>query len=149
MTKQAPRIALIVLASALALAACGAPAAQPTAQPAAQPAAEQQPAQVTKINVEQLATMLDEKDFAFVNVHIPYAGEIAGTDANIPFDEIASHLDELPAKDAKIVLYCRSGNMSDQASQELVKLGYTDVYDVEGGMNAWTASGRALENAGQ
>lgn len=148
-TKQAPRIALIVLAATLALAACSAPAAQPTAQPEAQPAAAQQPAQVTKIDVEQLATMLENKDFAFVNVHIPYAGEIAGTDANIPFDEIASHLDELPAKDAKIVLYCRSGNMSNQASQELIKLGYTDVYDVEGGMNAWTASGRQLESKGQ
>lgn len=144
-TKQGPRIALIVLAATLALAACAAPAAQP----AAQPAAAQQPAQVTKIDVEQLATMLENKDFAFVNVHIPYEGEIAGTDANIPFDEIASHLDELPAKDAKIVLYCRSGNMSDQASQELVKLGYTDVYDVEGGMKAWTASGRSLETSGQ
>ncbi len=146
MTKQAPRILLIILAAALALAGCGSPAAQPASQPAAEQAsAAQQPAQVTKIDVEQLAAMLEEKDFAFVNVHIPYAGEIAGTDANIPFDEIASHLDELPAKDAKIVLYCRSGNMSDQASQELVKLGYTDVYDVEGGMNAWTTSGRALE----
>ena len=150
MTKQAPRILLIILAAALALAGCGSPAAQPASQPAAEQAsAAQQPAQVTKIDVEQLAAMLEEKDFAFVNVHIPYAGEIAGTDANIPFDEIASHLDELPAKDARIVLYCRSGNMSDQASQELVKLGYTDVYDVEGGMNAWTASGRALENGGQ
>jgi rhodanese-related sulfurtransferase len=103
-----------------------------------------QPAQVTKIDVDQLATMLESKDFAFVNVHIPFEGEIAGTDAHIPFDEIADHLDELPAKDEKIVLYCRSGRMSDEASRELARLGYTNVYDVAGGMQAWSRSGRSL-----
>lgn len=130
----------------LALAGCGAPAKPPAGQPAA---AVAQPVQVTKIDVDQLAAMLEDKDFTFVNVHIPYEGEIAGTDANIPFDQIANHLDQLPDKDAKIVLYCRSGRMSDEASQELLKLGYTDVYDVVGGMKAWTASGRPLENKPQ
>ena len=79
-----------------------------------------------------------------MNVHIPYAGEIANTNLQIPNNEMAANLDKLPAQNAKIVLYCRSGRMSDEASQELVKLGYTNVYDVLDGMQAWTASGREL-----
>ena len=52
----------------------------------------------------------------------------------------------LPDKDAPIVLYCRSGSMSEQASRELIERGYTQVYDVPGGMNAWRSSGRDLVN---
>ncbi len=101
------------------------------------------------ITVDQLAEMLKHKDFTFVNVHIPYQGEIAQTDAFIPFDQIEQHLSELPAKDARIMLYCRSGNMSTQAAQALAKLGYTHVFELDGGFNAWKASGLELLNKPQ
>lgn len=44
---------------------------------------------------------------------------------------------ELPDKNAEILVYCRSGNRSKQASDKLVALGYTKVYDF-GGINTWT-----------
>jgi rhodanese-related sulfurtransferase len=45
-------------------------------------------------------------------------------------------LDVLPDKDAKILIYCRSGNRSYQAALKLDKLGYTNIYDF-GGLNTW------------
>ena len=96
----------------------------------------------------ELNTMLKNKDFIFVNVHIPFEGNIAGTDLSIPYDQIIepANLAQLPAdKNAKIVLYCRSGRMSAIAAEALVKLGYTDVWNLEGGMLDWERAGYEIQ----
>ena len=98
------------------------------------------------ISVAGLQELMGSEDFTLVNVHIPLEGNIPGTDVTIPYDEIEHYVDLLPPeKDAKIVLYCRSGPMSRTASQKLVDLGYTNVYDLEAGYNAWVANNLPFE----
>lgn len=100
------------------------------------------------INVtpSELNTMLSNKDFVFINVHIPFAGNIVATDLSIPYDQIEQTLAKLPAdKKAKIVLYCRSGRMSAIAAETLVKLGYTNIWNLDGGMVAWEQAGYEIQ----
>jgi rhodanese-related sulfurtransferase len=137
------RFWIVVILPVLLLAACTGSANTPL--PAA---AEISGTQVkvdggvyTNVTPSELQAMLTNKDFTMVNVHIPFEGDIAGTDVSIPYDQITQHLDQLPAKEAKILLYCRSGRMSDIAARELVASGYTNVWNLDGGMVAWEAAG--------
>ena len=110
------------------------------------PNLQPKPTNYTNISPEELWNMMKEKDFILVNVHVPYEGEIPGTDLFIPYNEISANLDKLPGKDSKIVLYCMSGRMSSIAARTLVELGYTMVFNLEGGMLAWNEKGLPLIN---
>jgi rhodanese-related sulfurtransferase len=100
------------------------------------------------ITSDDLNAMLKNKDFVFVNVHIPFAWNIASTDLSIPYNQInvPEYLSQLPdEKNAKIVLYCRSGHMSEIAAEELVSLGYTNIWNLIGGMVEWEQAGYEIE----
>jgi len=94
------------------------------------------------MTVDELNEQLKSKDFTLVDVHIPEQKHINGTDAFIPYDDIENQLDKLPQdKDAKIVIYCRTGRMSEIAAQKLAEKGYSNVYNVVGGMVEWVKRG--------
>lgn len=137
---------VVLILSAFLFAACGQAAPSASITPAVNlgKTLEAPGGSYTLVSVTELKEMLTQHDFIFTNVHIPYEGEIDKTNLFIPYNEIDKFQAKFPAKDAKIVLYCRSGGMSKQAALVLVNLGYTNVYDVDGGMIAWEAAGFPL-----
>jgi rhodanese-related sulfurtransferase len=144
------RFWFLLIFSSLLLAACGGSSTQESAPISSQAITGNKVAvsggEYSDISVDQLQNMLNNKDFVFINVHIPFEGDIANTDLSIPYDEIDQHLDQLPAEqDARIVLYCRSGRMSSIAAETLVGLGYTNVANLDGGMVAWEQAGLPIE----
>jgi len=99
----------------------------------------------TNVGPAALRERLARKDFFLLNVHVPYEGEIEGTDANVPYDQVEQRIGQLPPdRSAPILLYCRSGRMSTTAAETLVRLGYTSVWHLEGGFIAWERAGFPL-----
>jgi rhodanese-related sulfurtransferase len=98
------------------------------------------------ITPQELQSMLSGDDFLLVNVYAGDMGEIEGTDLFIPYDQIAGRQGELPSQhDSQIVLYCRRGRSSVIAATTLLSLGYTDVWNLDGGMIAWEEAGYPLQ----
>ena len=105
-----------------------------------------EPAQTwTVLAPQELDRMVSEGDVFLVNTHVPYEGELPGTDAFIPYTEIASRLDELPFGEQEVVIYCRSGNMSTQAARAMVAAGAPAFYELGGGWYAWQDAGLPFE----
>jgi rhodanese-related sulfurtransferase len=120
-------IIAIVLVSAALLAACAIKA------PAAAGAASMiTPAEAKKrLDTEQGIILLDVRTAEEYT-----AGHIAGS-LLIPVEKIAAEAGtKLPDKNAVLFVYCHTGRRSAIAASELVKMGYTQVYDL-GGINAW------------
>ena len=94
-----------------------------------------------QVNAEEAATMMEEEN-GYIILDVRTAQEysekhIPGA-INIPNETIGTEdIPELPDKEQLILVYCRSGNRSKQASEKLVKLGYTNIVEF-GGINDWT-----------
>lgn len=138
------RLAIVVVAVATVSTACGGSDASEDSLPAVE-ATSPQANPVELVDPDGFSAALAARsDMPLINVHVPYEDHIEGTDAFIAFDSILESADLPTDKEAPIALYCRSGNMSAQASAVLADAGYTNVIDLDGGMNAWEASGNPL-----
>ena len=93
-----------------------------------------------QITMEEAVTMREEET-GYIILDVRSAQEygekhIPGA-INIAIESIGTEdIPELPDKDQLILVYCRSGNRSKQASEKLVKLGYTNIVEI-GGINSW------------
>ena len=94
-----------------------------------------------QITMEDAAAMMEEEaDYIILDVRTKeeYASGHIPNAINIPNEVIGSEeIPELPDKDQLILVYCRSGNRSKQASKKLANLGCTNVVEF-GGIMDWT-----------
>ncbi len=89
---------------------------------------------------EAAAMMEEETDYIILDVRTPEEYEekhITGA-VNLPNETIGTEeIAQLPDKEQLILVYCRSGNRSKQASKKLTDLGYTNIIEF-GGIKDWT-----------
>jgi len=133
----------------MAFAVAGEPTATPAA-PAAKPAAPiAAPATFVATPMSQEALLAHQSQHPahlfVLDVRTPqeYAdGHVPGA-VNVPYDQLASRLAEVP-KDKDVVLYCKSGRRAGIAADVLAANGYTRLSHLEGDMNAWVEKGRPI-----
>lgn len=94
-----------------------------------------------QISMDEAVTMMEEESgYIILDVRTPeeYRERHIPNAINIPNETIGSEdIQELPDRDQLILVYCRSGNRSKQASGKLAELGYTNIVEI-GGINDWT-----------
>lgn len=136
-------VAALALAGTIALAGCSnAPAGSGDASMSAGSADANagSASSYTKITADEAKAMMDSGSPTIVDVRTAqeYAdGHIPGA-INIPVESIGSDKPaELTDADADLIVYCRTGVRSKQASDKLVELGYQHVNDM-GGIVDWT-----------
>lgn len=96
---------------------------------------------VNNLSPLQFQELAQTESVFLLDVHTPEQTHIPGTDALIPDTKIEERIQELPAdKNTPIAVYCRSGSMSSRAAKKLIALGYTNVSNLEGGLNAYKES---------
>ena len=104
----------------------------------------------TQISMKEAVAMMEtETDYIILDVRTPeeFVEKHILNAVNVPNENIGDEdIVELPNKDQLILVYCRSGNRSKQASEKLVALGYTNVYEF-GGINEWT--GETMQGTGE
>jgi rhodanese-related sulfurtransferase len=97
---------------------------------------------VQNLSPKEFNKIISNEEVYLIDVHVPEQDHILGTNAVIPYNEIQENLDQLPEdKDAIIAIYCRSGSMSRESSETLKQLGYKNIYNLEGGRNAYVSAG--------
>lgn len=138
--------AALALLATLGLAACASPTQtqdstandNATAMDAPKSGTENSDA-YHKITADEAQALMNEKSVTIVDVRTPQEydeGHIPGA-INIPVENISSDKPaELTDTDAELIVYCRTGVRSKQASDKLVALGYAHVNDM-GGIVDW------------
>lgn len=124
-----------MLLALLVLAACGGSAT----------------AEIQLVSATEAAAVLDDRapEVVLLDVRTPEEVREVRVPGSVNLDfygaDFAAQLDTL-AKDVPYVVYCRSGNRSSQTMDIMRELGFSQVWDVDGGIIAWNQAGLPVEN---
>jgi rhodanese-related sulfurtransferase len=102
---------------------------------------------ITDVDVAGAAEIVETGDAVILDVRTPEefaAGHLPGA-ININM-EAADFADRVSGLDesAETLVYCRTGNRSGVATDEMAELGFTDMSDLQGGIEAWAAAGEEV-----
>ena len=134
-------LTLLMVMLSMTIVACGDEKTETTPE-------AQAPASVQNVTVQQAYDVVSQNNGAiFIDVREQSEwNQIHAVGATlIPlsvFDQQAPN--QLP-KDGEIYIICNSGNRSADASQRLINLGYENVYNIQGGTQAWVGAGLPTE----
>jgi phage shock protein E len=99
---------------------------------------------ITDVDAAEAQQIVEQGDSVILDVRTPEefaAGHLPGAvNINVEasdFTDRVAGLDE----SAETLVYCRTGNRSGVATDEMADLGFTDMSDLQGGIEAWTAQG--------
>lgn len=102
---------------------------------------------VTDVDVAEAQQIVDDGGAVILDVRTPEefaAGHLPGAiNINVEasdFDTKVAGLDE----SAETLVYCRTGNRSGVATDKMAELGFTDMSDLQGGIEAWAAAGEEI-----
>ncbi len=93
-----------------------------------------------EITVKDLKQKIDNKEyFQLIDVRETFEYEMSNLGGeNIPLAGILIESDRI-SKDKPVIVHCRSGKRSAIAVMQLERLGYTNLYNLRGGILAWAA----------
>lgn len=103
---------------------------------------------VIEVGVPETEKLIAESGALVVDVRETreYATGRIPRSRHIPLSQISSRIGDLDSdRDRPIVVSCRSGRRSASASVLLCRQGFSKVYNLKGGINAWTRADRKIE----
>jgi rhodanese-related sulfurtransferase len=102
---------------------------------------------VEDVDVAGAAAIVEQGEAVILDVRTPEeyaAGHLAGAiNINVESPDFADQVSDLD-ESAETLVYCRTGNRSGIATDEMADLGFTDLADLQGGIEAWAAEGEQI-----
>jgi rhodanese-related sulfurtransferase len=142
-------LTLVLACSSLALCHGQTGSSAPPQSPAFAALVKDAKARIKEISVEDLKKLqATEAKFTLIDVREDneWTAEHAAGATHIGRGILDRDIEtKVPAKDAKLVLYCGGGSRSALAADALTKMGYTDVTSLSGGMRAYKSAGLPTE----
>lgn len=141
--RRSTALAVVLAGTLIPISACGSSEpADPTAADGASPSSP-----LTMLDPAESAAVLALDDIRIIDVRTPQEfaeGHIAGAElidiAQPDFAERIAALD----RDATYFVYCRSDNRSGVATEMMLEMGFTSMYELRGGTIAWQQAGLPL-----